>query len=123
MSWFIWLLISVTATTALLTGLVLFTRWLQAREPYRSVLKLRTADKLRLFRGLLADRRVPLRAKSLPVMLVLYLATPVDLVPDFIPVLGYVDDVLLIVVTLALVVRLTPRHVLDDHVQRLQRPA
>ena len=56
-----------------------------------------------LLRRLLADRRVPRRYRALLVLLVGYLLSPIDLVPDFIPVAGQFDDA--VVVGLALRVR------------------
>jgi uncharacterized membrane protein YkvA (DUF1232 family) len=50
--------------------------------------------------ALLADRAVPRGAKLALAALAVYLASPVDLLPDFIPLLGYVDDVLLAAVVL-----------------------
>jgi len=50
----------------------------------------------------------PLLAKILCVVAVLYALSPIDLVPDFIPVLGYLDDVLLLPALIWLVVRLLP---------------
>jgi uncharacterized membrane protein YkvA (DUF1232 family) len=51
-------------------------------------------------------------------LLAAYLAMPFDLIPDFIPVLGYVDDVGMIVVALVLMVRWTPRESIDAIVER-----
>jgi len=48
-----------------------------------------------LVRRLLGDPRVPLHSKLLLVLLVAYLASPIDLVPDFIPIAGQIDDALL----------------------------
>ena len=95
-------------------------RSLARREPYSSFLRLRTGKKARFFRLLVRDRRVPVAAKALPFLLVAYLAMPFDLVPDFIPVLGYVDDVAVALGTLALVLRLTPRSVVDDLLRQLE---
>jgi uncharacterized membrane protein YkvA (DUF1232 family) len=53
-------------------------------------------DSLMLFKRLLRDRRVPLSSKVLLGAMVLYLAMPFDLVPDFIPVAGQLDDVILV---------------------------
>jgi uncharacterized membrane protein YkvA (DUF1232 family) len=100
-------------------GLYLFTRWLRRHEPYLSFMRLNTRQKLRFFRGVLADRRVPWAVKLIPIALVLYLALPVDLIPDFIPVLGYLDDVALALVALFLVIRLLPRPVVYDLLHRL----
>ncbi|MGN0746012.1 MAG: YkvA family protein [Aristaeellaceae bacterium] len=60
----------------------------------------------------LKDRETPLAAKVLAGITVAYALSPVDLVPDFIPVLGYLDDVLLLPALIALTIRLIPRDVL-----------
>jgi uncharacterized membrane protein YkvA (DUF1232 family) len=52
----------------------------------------------------------PRAAKWLAVMVVAYAVSPIDLIPDFIPVLGLLDDVILLPLGIALVVKLTPRH-------------
>lgn len=62
-------------------------------------------DCLLLVRGLLGDTRVPRRYKMLLVALLGYLAMPFDLVPDFIPVAGQLDDVLIVGWVLRLLVR------------------
>lgn len=67
-----------------------------------------------LFRRLLADPRVPRRAKVALALLVPYLAMPFDLVPDFIPVLGHLDDALLVAAALAYVVRTAGREVVAE---------
>jgi uncharacterized membrane protein YkvA (DUF1232 family) len=54
---------------------------------------------------------VPLLPKLLCVFVVLYALSPIDLIPDFVPVLGYVDDVLLLPALIWLAVRLLPPHV------------
>ncbi len=55
--------------------------------------------------------RTPLYAKALCVFVVAYALSPIDLIPDFIPVLGYVDDVLLLPALIWLAVRLLPADV------------
>jgi uncharacterized membrane protein YkvA (DUF1232 family) len=52
----------------------------------------------RMVASLLADRTIPKTAKIALAAVALYLASPVDLIPDFIPWLGYLDDVLLVAV-------------------------
>ena len=62
-------------------------------------------DCLLLVRRLLSDPRVPRRRKLLLWGLLLYLASPVDLVPDFIPVAGQLDDAVIVALALRLLVR------------------
>jgi uncharacterized membrane protein YkvA (DUF1232 family) len=61
-------------------------------------------DLLRLIRRLLADRTVAVGVRVLLVLLLVYLASPIDLVPDFIPVIGYADDVVIVALVLRSVV-------------------
>ena len=56
----------------------------------------------------------PLLVKALCVFVVAYALSPIDLIPDFIPVLGYVDDALLLPPLIWFVVRLLPKEVIDD---------
>jgi len=64
----------------------------------------------------LASRRrdVPWHAKAVAVLVVAYALSPIDLIPDFIPVLGYLDDLLLLPLGIALVIRLIPRPILEE---------
>lgn len=59
----------------------------------------------------LKDKDTPFLAKILAGITVAYALSPVDLIPDFIPVLGYLDDVILLPALIALTVRLIPKHV------------
>lgn len=58
--------------------------------------------------------RTPWRAKALGLLVVAYALSPVDLIPDFIPVLGLVDDLVLVPVGIALVLRLVPTDVMEE---------
>lgn len=60
------------------------------------------------------DPRVPWYAKVLAVVVVAYAASPIDLIPDVIPVIGYLDDLVLLPAGLWLTLRLIPPLVLDD---------
>jgi uncharacterized membrane protein YkvA (DUF1232 family) len=62
-------------------------------------------DLLRLLRRLALDRSVPRAARVRLWLLLAYLATPIDLVPDFVPVLGYADDAIVVGFVLRSVVR------------------
>ena len=60
------------------------------------------------------DPRVPWYARLLAICVVGYAFSPIDLVPDFIPILGYLDDLVLVPLGIALVLRLIPEPVLAD---------
>ncbi len=72
------------------------------------------------------DPRTPRLVRWLAFGVAAYALSPIDLIPDFIPVLGYLDDVLLVPLGLALVLRLTPPEVRRDAEARaaqvVQRP-
>jgi uncharacterized membrane protein YkvA (DUF1232 family) len=68
-----------------------------------------------LLRRLMADERVPRARKLLLAALVGYLAMPVDLVPDFIPVAGQLDDAILVALVLRGVLRAAGPALLDEH--------
>jgi uncharacterized membrane protein YkvA (DUF1232 family) len=58
--------------------------------------------------------RTPLYAKAFAMALVAYAFSPIDLIPDFIPVLGYLDDVILLPIGIWLVLKLVPADVMLD---------
>ncbi len=64
------------------------------------------------------DPRVPLRARILTLLIIGYLVSPLDLIPDFIPVLGYVDDFIIVPAGLSLARRMIPKEVLDEYRQK-----
>ncbi len=66
------------------------------------------------------DPRTPWYAKALIVCVVAYAFSPIDLIPDFIPVLGYLDDLVLIPTGILLAVKLIPAAVLDESRRKAQ---
>ncbi|MTW17133.1 DUF1232 domain-containing protein [Rhodoplanes serenus] len=61
------------------------------------------------------DPRVPWLAKALAVVIAGYALSPIDLIPDAVPVLGFLDDMILLPLGIALVVRLIPLAVMAEH--------
>ncbi len=57
---------------------------------------------------------MPLAAKILAIFVVAYAFSPIDLIPDFIPVIGYLDDMVLVPVGIYVVLKLIPEHVIAD---------
>jgi uncharacterized membrane protein YkvA (DUF1232 family) len=72
-------------------------------------------DCLVLLRRLVADQRVPRRRKLVLVALVAYLAVPLDLVPDLIPVAGQLDDAIVLALALRFVLRSAGPSVVREH--------
>lgn len=60
------------------------------------------------------DPRTPWLAKLLALLVAAYALSPIDLIPDFIPVLGYLDDVILVPLGLLLVIRLIPPELMEE---------
>ena len=63
----------------------------------------------------LKDKETPIAAKIVAAVTVAYALSPIDLIPDFIPVLGYLDDVILLPALVALTVRLIPRETMEKN--------
>jgi uncharacterized membrane protein YkvA (DUF1232 family) len=61
------------------------------------------------------DPRVPWYAKALGAAVAAYALSPIDLIPDFIPVLGYLDDLIIVPAGIFLVVRLIPPEIMAQH--------
>lgn len=61
------------------------------------------------------DNRVPWYAKIVAISVVAYAFSPIDLIPDFIPVLGYLDDLIIVPLGISLALRLIPPHVIEEN--------
>lgn len=68
------------------------------------------------------DPRVPRRAKILAGLVLAYAVSPIDLIPDFIPVLGQLDDLILVPLGLWLALRMVPPPVLAELRAQAKRP-
>ena len=69
---------------------------------------------LKLVWRLLRDRRVPLFTKIIPVIAFLYLVWPTDVIKDFIPILGHLDDLIIVSLLLLLFIAASPGQVVAD---------
>jgi uncharacterized membrane protein YkvA (DUF1232 family) len=61
------------------------------------------------------DPRVPWHAKAVALFVAAYALSPIDLIPDFVPVLGYLDDLIILPIGILLAVRLIPPEILAEH--------
>lgn len=91
-SWW-WLLIGLAAISTLLLIAALSVK--RSRDALIELVRLIPAC-IALLRAIMRDPTVPRRAKIAPALVLVYLAIPIDLIPDFIPGLGYLDDALLV---------------------------
>jgi uncharacterized membrane protein YkvA (DUF1232 family) len=114
MSPWYWLLASAAAALTVYVSFVLVLMIIGRREAARAVARF-LPDCIVLFRRLLGDPRVPRRMKLLLAAVIPYLALPFDLVPDFIPVAGYLDDAVIVALVLRRVLRGTSRELVEGH--------
>lgn len=106
----------LAAYAVLLVCLAVYARRHPDVIPLRDALRL-GPDILGLVRRLATDRSVPVRARVLLGLLAVYLVVPIDLVPDFLPVIGYADDVVVLAVVLRAAVRAAGSDALARHWQ------
>lgn len=76
-------------------------------------------DFVRLYWRLLTDGRVSVWPKALLLLSVLYVLSPLDFIPDVIPFIGEVDDLLVLIVACRLFMYLCPPDVVREHVRRI----
>lgn len=76
--------------------------------------------KLSLLWRMFRDPDVPTTAKTVLPLLIAYVAMPFDIVPDFIPLLGQLDDLVVIAAGMTLFLALTPRHIVEYHLSALE---
>jgi uncharacterized membrane protein YkvA (DUF1232 family) len=78
----------------------------------------------RLVWRLLRDPRVPLPTKLiLPTVVGLYLLSPIDAMPDVLPILGQIDDIAVLLAGAAIFIEMCPRDIVAEHRARLEREA
>ena len=87
----------------------------------RRYLFLKFKREFQLYRSILADPRTPKLAKILLGLAVAYAITPVDFIPDFIPVLGHLDDAIIVPVLVYLALKTIPPSLLKEHRQAQAR--
>ena len=73
---------------------------------------------LRLIWKLTFDRRVNIILRALIPLALIYIVSPFDLVRDRLPIIGRFDDLVLLAVAVLLLIKLSPRHVVDEHLGR-----
>jgi uncharacterized membrane protein YkvA (DUF1232 family) len=104
----VWLDVIISVSAALLLSWLALIVALAIRRPKGSLLKeaLRLLpDLLRLLKRLTTDRTLPVGVRVRVALLFVYLALPIDIIPDFVPLLGYADDAIIVILVLRSVCR------------------
>jgi uncharacterized membrane protein YkvA (DUF1232 family) len=120
--WEIALVIAVVMVLALIAGAFITWRVVSGRTRRLAgrIGALPWGTKLELAQRLFRDERHPIAVRIVLPLLVLYLALPLDLVPDFVPVIGQIDDILAIVIGMAILGRFGAMGVLDEHLSEIE---
>ena len=103
-------LVLIAVWVVVVVVLVVVGRILLARE-----LALIIPNLIRLFGGLLRDARVPIRAKIVLAIASVWLASPIDLIPEFLPIVGSLDDAVVAALALRFVLATTDGSVVREH--------
>jgi uncharacterized membrane protein YkvA (DUF1232 family) len=109
-----WLSIALGMTVAVYGAFVIWLLRAGRRQEARAVAGF-IPDCVILFRRLLGDDRVTRRCKLLAAALIVYLVMPFDLVPDFIPVAGQLDDAIIVAIVVRAIVRASGPDLLREH--------
>ena len=117
-----WLVAIVAAAMSALIGGLIFIIWLrrQSMSPAEGKAYLRGlgVDLIRLpgrLRRVANDPRTPRRARWWLIGLAIYIASPIDIIPDFLPVIGYLDEVILVPLILVHIRRMIPAEVWKEY--------
>ncbi len=105
----------VVSATLVLYGVFVLALYVVGRKSEARALAGFIPDCVVLFGRLLRDRRVPRRGKMLLGLLVGYLSMPFDLVPDFVPVAGQLDDAIIVAFVLRAVLRASGPELTREH--------
>lgn len=74
----------------------------------------RIREEIAVLKRVSSHPRLPLRCKLLAVFLVFYALSPIDLIPDFIPVLGQLDDLIILPVGLWILYKMVPADIMEE---------
>ena len=108
-------LLLALAVAAVVWALLVGALYVLGRREWARAMARFVPDCIVLFRRVLADERVPRRRKALVWLLLGYLAMPFDLVPDFIPVAGQLDDALAVALVLRALLRSAGPELVREH--------
>jgi uncharacterized membrane protein YkvA (DUF1232 family) len=109
-----WLIVALLATAGVYAAFVVALLVAGRRSEAAALVRF-IPDCVVLLKRLLADPRVPRRRKAILVLLVGYLLLPVDLVPDFVPLVGQLDDAIVAALALRAILRGSGPELVREH--------
>jgi uncharacterized membrane protein YkvA (DUF1232 family) len=74
---------------------------------------------IKVYQGVLSDSRTPKRSKIILGAAIAYALSPIDLIPDFIPVIGYLDDVIIVPLLLWIALKTIPEEIIAEYRQKI----
>ena len=119
-------LVGVLVVLLAVLATALFAWWFvgrRGRALARRVGALPLRQKAQLAGSLFGEPRLPVYTRVILALLIAYLALPIDLIPDFIPVLGQIDDIVMLSLGTALLIKSMPQGIFDEHLARLEADA
>jgi len=76
---------------------------------------------LALLKLALKDQRVPIFAKIFAGIIIGYALSPIDLIPDFIPIIGYLDDLIIVPLGIFFALKMIPKNILNEYKEKLEK--
>ena len=121
----LWILLGCFVSFLVFVGLVsAFLYWRYQTSPEKRLIrrigKLSFRDKLALAGDVFRDERIGIAPRLIVFGVLLYVAMPLDIIPDFIPVLGQLDDLVILGIAAWLLVRSIPPEVIEEHLKRYE---
>ncbi|AJT40782.1 YkvA family protein [Psychromicrobium lacuslunae] len=113
------IVLGIVISLAVIYLVLLLAVWIYARRHpetigFKDALRL-LPDLLRAIRRITADKTVNTAVRVKLTLLLIYLISPIDLVPDFLPVIGHADDIIIVAITLRSVIRSAGPELLRRH--------
>lgn len=76
-------------------------------------------NEIKVYQAVIKDKRTPLLGRIFLGMAIGYFFLPFDLIPDFIPVVGHIDDLIIIPILVSIAVKLIPKTIVEEHKKRI----
>lgn len=77
-------------------------------------------NEIKVYHAVIKDKRTPILGKFFLGMAVGYFFLPFDLIPDFIPIIGHLDDIVIIPALVVIALKIIPREIVEEHRRKLK---